>query len=75
MKKEYTHQSVEKAMSKIVLRNIDRLPWELIGAQMSQNYRVLTVHPVLHIFNAAEEYFGVLNLSLSKHQQTPDACA
>ena len=63
-------------MSKIVLRNIDWLPWELIGAQMSQNYRVLTVNPVLHIFNAAEEYFGVLNLSLSKHQQqTPDACA
>ena len=62
MKKEYTHI---KTMSKIELRTFDCLPWELIGAQMSQNYWVLTVNPVLHIFNPAEEYFGVLDLSFN----------
>ena len=43
------------------------LPWELIGAKMRQDYRILSLYPVLHVFNAAEDILiNILHLCPSR---------
>ena len=49
------------------------LPWELIGAQVRQDYWILSLHPVLHVFNAAEDILiNILHFYLCPSRVKPN---
>ena len=49
------------------------LPWKLVGAQVRQDYWILSLYPVLHVFNAAEDILiNILHLYLCPSRASPN---